>query len=251
MDNAFGSEYTSPETIEKLKIASCATIWSILGDSYHMKHLKPLFGDCKIVGPAATIRYTEIGSSESPDQFEQEYERFGNPIHRLFNAIQPGDIIVGAALGHVHAGIFGDCLATAFKARGAIGLISDGSVRDSSGIRKIDIPVFTRGPATPLSSRGGGVFPIEENVTVECDGVRVRPRDIIVGDGDGIVVVPKEWVKEVAEKADAKEKLEELSKKLLIEGKSLSECYPNLKKEYIEQYGLVKYWKLLHANSEK
>lgn len=250
MNKGSGVERPRSEIIEKLRGASCATLWGILGDSYHMKHIKPLFGDCKIVGPAVTIRYSEISSVETPDQVMRERERFGNPIHRLADAIQPGDVIVGAALGHVEAGIFGDCLATAFKAKGAVALVSDGSVRDSSGIREQDIPVFTRGPATPLSSTGGGVFPVEENVTVECDGVRVRPGDIISGDGDGIVVVPKEWAEEIAEKAEAKEKLEALSRKLLMEGKPLSECYPRLRKEYVDQYGLTKYWRLLYPDDE-
>lgn len=250
MSITFGSKRVSQETIERLRGASCATLWSILGYAYHMRNIKPLFGDCKIVGPALTIKYSEIRSDATQDQMEREYERFGNPMHRLAETIKPGDVIVGAALGHVDAGIFGDCLAAGFKAKGAVALVSDGSVRDSSGIRAMDIPVFTVGPATPLSSRGGGVFPVEENVTVECDGVRVRVGDIIVGDGDGIVVLPREWGEEVAKKAEAKEKLEALSRKLLMEGKPLSECYPYLKKEYVTHYGLKDYWNLLYPHDK-
>lgn len=241
-------ERPNSEIIEKLREASCATLWSILGDAYYMKHINPLFGDCKIVGPAVTIKYAEINSSFTPDQLRREQERFGYQHQKLSKVIKPGDVVVGAALGHGDAGIFGDCLATAYKVMGVIALISDGSVRDSSGIRELDIPVFTRGPATPFSSRGGGIFPIEANVTVECDGVLVKPGDIIVGDGDGIVVVPMEWSEDVALKAEAKEKLEALTRKLLTEGKPLSECYP-LKKEYADKYGLAKYWKLLYPDS--
>lgn len=240
-------ERPSKDIIEKLRGVSCASLWNILGDAYNMKHINPLFGDCKVVGPAVTIKYSEIDPTVTAEKMMLEYERFGNPMHRLADKIQAGDVVVGAALGHVYAGIFGDCLATAFKAKGAIALVSDGSIRDSSGIREVDIPVFSRSPPTPHSSRGGGIFPIEENAVVECDGVRVRPGDIIVGDGDGIVVVPREWAAEVAEKAEAKEKLEALSKKLLMEGKPLPDCYPRLKKEYVEQYGLTKYWKIVYG----
>lgn len=213
-----------------------------------MKHVNPLFGDCKIVGPAVTIKYSEIPPNAQPDRMQREIDRFGNPMHRLADKIEPGDVVVGAALGHTEAGIFGDCLATGFKAKGAAALVSDASVRDASGIRELDIPVFTIAPATPFSSRGGGVFPIEENVTVICDGVPVRVGDIIVGDGDGIVVVPRERAEEVAEEAEAKEKLEALSRKLLMEGKPMSECYPHLKKAYVTQHGLTKYWNLIHPD---
>jgi len=236
--------------IEVLRGVSCAILWSILGDAHHMDHINPLFGDCKVVGPAATIKYAEIDPTMEQEKMLREIERFPNPMYPLFNSLQPGDIVVGAALGHDNAGIFGDCYATAFKAKGAAALVSDGSVRDSSGIMELDIPVFTRAPATPLSSRGGGVFPIEANVAVICDGVRVKPGDIIVGDGDGIVVVPREWAEGVAKKAEAKEKLEALSRKLILEGTPLEDCYPRLKKEHVERHGLEKYWEIVYPDHE-
>ena len=249
MGKGSGAEKPIPEILETLRGVSCATLWGILGDAYHMKHINPLFGDCKVVGPAATIKYAEIDPTIEHEKMMREIGRFPNPMYPLFDALQPGDVVVGAALGHDEAGIFGDCYATAFKARGAAALVSDASVRDSSGIRELDIPVFTRAPATPLSSRGGGVFPIEQNVTVICDGVTVRPGDIVVGDGDGIVVVPREWAEEVTRKAEAREKLEEVSRRLLLEGKPLRECYPRLKMEYVKQYGLEEYWEIVYPGN--
>jgi len=240
----------SAEVIEKLRGVSCATLWSLLGDAYHMWHIRPLFGDCKIVGPAVTVNYAEIGPDATPEYMSREQGRFGNPMHELGDIIKPGDVVVGAALGHTDAGIFGDCLATGFKAKGAIALVSDASVRDSSGIRELDIPVFTRGPPTPLSASGGGVYPVEADAIVVCDGVTVKPGDVIVGDGDGIVVVPRELAEEIAEKAEAKEKLEATSRKLLMEGKPLRECYPRLKKEYIKEHGMTKYWNLVHPEEK-
>ncbi len=72
----------------------------------------------------------------------------------------------------------------------------------------------------------------------------------MVGDGDGIVVVPREWAEEVARKAEAKEKLEEVSRRLLLEGKPLRECYPRLKMEYVKQYGLEEYWEIVYSEHE-
>jgi len=243
-------EPLSDEVLEKLRGASCATLWSLLGDIYHMENIKPLTGDSKIVGPAVTVKYAEINPEATPEQRTREIKRFGFPMHDAWDLVKPGDVVVGAALGYVNAGIFGDCLATGFKARGATALVSDASVRDYSGIKEVDIPVFTIGPPTPLSSSGGGVYPIDVNINVVCDGVTVKPGDIIVGDGDGIVVVPREYAEEVAEKAEAKEKLEAASRKLLMEGKSLRDCYPNLKKEYVVKEGLTKYWNMIHPEEQ-
>ena len=83
-----------------------------------------------------------------------------------------------------------------------------------------------------------------------CDGVRFKPGDIIVGDGDGIVVVPREWAEGGAKKAEAKEKLEALSRKLILEGKPLEECYPRLKKEHVVRHGLEKYWEIVYPDHE-
>ena len=245
-----GKGYEKPmgEIIETLKGVSCATLWGILGDAYTMEHMNPLYGDCKVVGPAATMKYGEITPDMTPEDVDREIERIGNPIHRLFDAIKPGDVVIGAALGHERSGVYGDCYATAFKAKGAAAIVTDGSVRDSSGIKELDIPVYTRVPATPLSSRGGGVFPVEEMVTVICDGVIVRPGDIVVGDGDGIVVVPKEWAAKVAYKAAAKERLEVLSRRLLMEGKPLRDVYPRLKREYVEEHGLSETWEIAYSD---
>jgi regulator of RNase E activity RraA len=250
MGKTSGAKRPIPEIIEALRGVSCATLWGILGDAYHMRHINPLFGDCKVVGPAATIKYAEIDPMIEPGKMLHEIERHPNPMYPLFEAMRPGDVVIGAALGHDYAGIFGDCYATAFKARGAAALVSDASVRDSSGIRELDLPVFTRAPATPLSSRGGGVFPVEENVTVICDGVTVKPGDIVVGDGDGIIVIPREWADDVARKAEAKEKLEALTRKLLLEGTPLRECYPHLKKEHVKQHGLEEYWDIVYSDHE-
>jgi regulator of RNase E activity RraA len=240
----------SAEVLEKLRGASCATLWSFLGDVYHMEHVKPLMGDVKIVGPAVTVAYAEVHPRATPEQRARERNRFGVPMHDAWDVVKPGDVIVGAGLGNINAGIFGDCLATGFTAKGAIALVSDASVRDYLGIKEAGIPAFTRGPPTPLSSSGGGIYPVDVNINVVCDGVTVKPGDIIVGDGDGIVVVPRELAEEVAEKANAKEKLEATSRKLLLEGKPLRECYPHLKKEYVKEHGLKKYWNIIHPEDK-
>ena len=132
MVEASGVGRPLPELIEVLRGVSFATLWGILGDAYHMMHINPLSGDCKVVGPAATIKYAEIDPTVEPEKRLHEIGRQPNPMYPLFEALQPGDIEVGAALGHDHAGIFGDCYATAFKARGAAALVSDASIRDSS-----------------------------------------------------------------------------------------------------------------------
>ena len=124
------------EIIETLKGVSCATLWGILGDAYTMEHMNPLYGDCKVVGPAATMKYGEITADMTPEDVDREIPRIGNPIHRLFDSMNPGDIVIGAALGHERSGVYGDCYATAFKAKGAVAIVTETRRASISGVQR-------------------------------------------------------------------------------------------------------------------
>ncbi|MEM2905700.1 MAG: hypothetical protein QW057_05535 [Candidatus Bathyarchaeia archaeon] len=249
---------TSPvsrDTIEKLKAVSCATAWAMLGedrDNYLIRDVYPLEPSYKCVGPALTIQY-RVFSIEALEEQRRHLPQPGrNVIGEAWERLQPGQVVVGGGgRGHTDIGIWGDCISTGFKARGAVGLVTDGAVRDTPMIRSLGLPVFTvYGLGTPRAigltlSREYAVLPAELGVPVLCGGVNVKPGDIILGDADGVVVIPPDRAEDVAEAGYAEEQLESLTRKLLLEGKPLAESYP-AKREYVEQAGLLKHWETVN-----
>jgi 4-hydroxy-4-methyl-2-oxoglutarate aldolase len=114
---------------------------------------------------------------------------------------EPGDVLVVAAGGICERACFGDMTATRFQAKGIAGVVIDGATRDVRGIRELRFPTFARA-ITPRSNH----YPQDldhgaVNVPVVCGGVLVGPGDIVIGDDDGVVVVPLEMAEEIAEAA--------------------------------------------------
>jgi RraA family protein len=115
-------------------------------------------------------------------------------VHKALDVARPGDVVVVDAGGSMKNAALGDIISTKAKHRGIAGFVVDGYVRDAPAIRELGFPVFARGETMigPLH-RGPG----EINYPVCCGGVVVSPGDIIVADGGGVVVVPRDFVAEV------------------------------------------------------
>lgn len=143
-------------------------------------------------------------------------------MHQGIYAAEPGDILVLAAQGYSSAGHFGDIMALACKMRGIAGVIIDGSCRDAEDIKALGLPVFVRGmnPSGTVKASAGKI-----NVPVQCGGITVHPGDMIIGDCDGVVVVPREKEDEVFAKAKSKFEKEEQIVELLKAGKTTLEIY--------------------------
>ena len=143
-------------------------------------------------------------------------------IHQGIYAAQPGDVLICDLRGYDQGGHFGDIMALACKVRGLAGVVLDGSCRDIEDIREMGFPVFSRGvnPSGTVKASLG-----EINVPVTCGGVLVHPGDMILGDCDGVVVVPKAQEDEVFAKALAKFEKEEHIVEMLLAGKSTLEIY--------------------------
>lgn len=259
----FRTEVKRPpkEVVERLKEVSCASAWGVMGrltdrraDEFFMEHVRPLSPAFKCAGPAMTIRYRPFDPREKgyleargDPVMAQQWRDYHATVNRAWAALQPGDVIVAEGYGFKDVGQFGDCLATAFKARGAAGIVTDATIRDGPFYLKLDFPAFTQGPSVPGAlchiSRDGtsrGLVAVDVNVPILCDGVAVRPGDIVLGDMDGVMVIPFEVSEKVAEWGQAEEKLEELSRRLALEGKPISESYMPLLK-WIKAYGYEKW----------
>ncbi|MBG9448512.1 RraA family protein [Cytobacillus firmus] len=121
-------------------------------------------------------------------------------VHKAMDLAKPGDIIVIDACGDMGNAILGELMCHYAKVKGIKGYIVDGPVRDLTGIAQMGFPVFSKGgsPRGPYKEGPG-----EINTTISCGNVPVSPGDVIVGDDDGIIVIPKQDASAVLEKAKA------------------------------------------------
>lgn len=192
----------SPELRAKLEKAPTAGLSSQLRKRGHhscfIDGVAANIAGAKIVGTARTLRF--IPARE--DLFTTHGGGY-NAQKRLFDAVGDGEIIVIEARGDATTGTLGDILALRAKTRGAAGVVTDGGVRDFDEVARIGLPVFSQG-AHP-SVLGRKHVPWEIDVTIGCGGAAVQPGDIIVGDGDGVIVIPPALASEVVDAALAQE----------------------------------------------
>lgn len=225
-----GPAYTRPDKalIESLYDVSSATASATLhrmGIRQTFMHGPiPRVPGAKIVGPAVTLQFMpqreDIGSGAGQEQTEKR-----GALWSVFDAIEPGDVLVVQAWADPYTGCMGDMLTTYFKGRGGIGVVVDGCVRDWPKIQEMDVPMWTVG-LTPNYASQSTLFPWAYNVPIACDRVLVMPGDIIIADDDGAVLVPIKLAPFVAQATLAHEEWEVFSKIKLLEGGSIHKYYP-------------------------
>lgn len=150
--------------------------------------------DTKLVGTAKTLRFV----ANREDLFESHGGGY-NAQKRVFDTVGEGEVIVIEARGEKGSGTLGDVLALRAKARGAAGVVTDGGVRDYQVVAALDLPVFSGGAHPAVLGRKH--VPWDGDVTITCGGTTVQPGDIIVGDSDGVIVIPPHLVAEIVEAA--------------------------------------------------
>jgi len=139
------------------------------------------------------------------------------------DSLQPGDVFVMAVGRSNEIVPWGELLSTAAHARGGRGALADGLIRDSRQIREMRFPVFCTG-RRPYDSCGRGIL-VDYDVPIRIDGILIEPGDLIVGDGDGVVVVPRRIEKEVLERSWTKLTGENQTRDDLRAGVSLAEVF--------------------------
>jgi 4-hydroxy-4-methyl-2-oxoglutarate aldolase len=143
-------------------------------------------------------------------------------LHRAYAYAKPGDVIIAHCSGFYEAGYWGDLMSLGAKTKGINGLVIDGCVRDAADIEAMDFPVFSRGLCILGTSNHGDGF---LNEPIIIGDVLIYPGDIIVGDRDGVVVIPQNRIAEAIEKSTARELKEENIRRQLREGKTSLQIY--------------------------
>ena len=182
--------------------------------------VRPLDDSKLMVGRARTGLYMpvfEVRPGENPYAVEIA----------LVDDLQPGEVVVLACHGPTERiAPWGELLSTAASVRGATGCVTDGLVRDIQAIRAMGFPVF-HGGIGPLDTKGRARM-VERDVPVQCGGVRVEPGDIVLGDADGVVVVPRAREREVVDLALAKVRGEHDTRQALLAGESLGSVFARI-----------------------
>jgi regulator of RNase E activity RraA len=198
----------SEPTRARLKRASTATIATQLLKrglrNTVMRGPAPLAAPPEpMVGEAFTLRY--IPAREDLDTIESLADR-EHPQRKAIETVPAGQVLVVDCRGERGAAAIGAILAARLVARGVAGLVADGGVRDAAEAAATGLPVFCLGPAAPANVTRHHAADFGRPIA--CGGVAVYPGDIVVGDGDGVVVIPAHLADEIAEPAAEQERLE-------------------------------------------
>lgn len=181
--------------------------------------VRPLHPEAKLVGTARTLRFVPLRE----DLFASHGGGF-NAQKRAFDAVGEGEVIVIEARGETGSGTLGDILAIRAHARGAAGIVTDGGVRDVDAVTAVGIPVYTAGAHPAVLGRRH--VPWDHDVTIGCGGTTVQPGDVIVGDADGVIVIPPGLVEEVVDAALDQEDEDSWIAQRVAEGHPIDGLFP-------------------------
>jgi 5-oxopent-3-ene-1,2,5-tricarboxylate decarboxylase / 2-hydroxyhepta-2,4-diene-1,7-dioate isomerase len=170
-------------------------------------------------GPARTLRLVPF----RPDLFAERGSGY-NPQKRAYDGLDAGEVLVVEARGLPETGTLGDILALRARERGAAAIVTDGGVRDAATVATLGLPVFARG-AHP-SVLGRRHVPWETDVVITCGGAAIVPGDVLVGDGDGVIVIPAALVDEVLADAERQESEDAWIAARVAEGNAIEGLFP-------------------------
>src|SRR5919109_206510 len=175
----------------------------------------------RMVGEAFTLRY--IPAREDVDQLGA-FEGRGHPQREAIEACPKDHVLVMDARRDASAATGGDILMTRLMVRGVAGVVTDGGLRDSPTIEKLPWPAYCGGRAAPLNMVRHHA--VESQVPIGCGGVAVYPGDVVVGDPEGVVVIPAGIANEVAEEGASQTVFEDWVEARVKEGRPIFGLYP-------------------------
>ncbi|NEU31066.1 ribonuclease activity regulator RraA [bacterium LRH843] len=215
----------SSDSYQKLYHVSTASLTSELLKlgfrNTFLKNVHPLHPTKRLVGYAFTLRY--IPAREDLD-LEVDYDNLTNPQRIAVETIGPEEVLVIDARGEIGAASLGHILCTRLKCREVSGLVTDGALRDYQAIQELDFPTYARAAHGTTSSVIH--HPVDFQIPIGCGGVMVCPGDIIVGDAEGVVVIPMHAAEEVAQRCYERDRLETWIQQKVASGSSIRGVYP-------------------------
>jgi regulator of RNase E activity RraA len=187
----------------------------------------PFTPGLKMVGTAVTLSFLPKREdiAEVAEQAAEESQESTSALWAACIETGRGHVLVVDARGNMQTGCLGDMLMTAIHAKGAAGLVVDGCVRDTPHAKKLGMPLFLRG-ATPHNAGHFEMVPWAHNVPIGCGGILIMPGDIVVGDDDGVVVVPPKVAPKVIEYCRIRETREVFERIKLKQTGDIEKYYP-------------------------
>jgi regulator of RNase E activity RraA len=216
----------NPQTREKLKAVSTATLCTALFKRglrnqfiQDVRPLNPSLGN--MVGEAFTLRYIPAREDLNPITVFQDR---AHPQRKAVEECPPGAVFVIDSRKDPRAASAGSILVTRLMKRGVAGVVTDGGFRDSPEIAHLDIPTYHNRPSAPTNLTLHQALDI--NVPIGCGDVAVFPGDIVVGDAEGVIVIPAEIADEVADEAVEMTAFEDFVTEEVMKGRSILGLYP-------------------------
>ena len=219
------TEAVNTATLDILRASATSTLTTLLYKrglrNVFVQGARPLRTGQRMAGPAFTLRY--IPAREDLDGLDA----FLDPRHPQRVAVEeipPGAVLVMDCRGDVSVASAGSILATRMQVRGVAGIVTDGGLRDASGIAALEIGAWCAGPSAPTNLIRHHALDI--NAPIGCGGVPVYPGDIMVGDDDGVVCIPAHLADDVAREAVTMERYEDFVLEQVRGGASIIGLYP-------------------------
>ncbi len=216
----------SAHTRDRLAAASTASVATLLHKrgfrNQYVQGVRPLGRPARVmVGPAYTLRH--IPAREDLDVVEA-FRDPGHPQRVAVERVPAGHVLVMDCRRDAGAASCGSILFTRLHVRGAAGLVTDAGVRDADAIAALDTPCFCAGPVAPTNLARHHA--VEVNVPVGCGGAPVYPGDVVVGDGDGVIVIPAHLADAIAAEVGPMEAFEAFALAEVAAGRPVIGTYP-------------------------